>query len=133
MSVREGGEGTGDRQAATAARSDGGRGPMAADGAALASEDAADHKKYTIRAGRLYRAECQSKGSRPLAAIEWYMLKKNRRYDVGRSAANGTADGPVPSVQPGEKRGGTSMIVESTVASVVETQQVNENTPMPMP
>lgn len=125
VSVREGGEGTGDRQAAAAARSDEGRGQMAADGAALVSEDTAGHKKYTIRAGRLYRAECRSKGSRPLAAIEWYLLKRNRRYDVGRSAANGTADGPVPSVQPGEKRGGASMVVESTVASVVETQQVS--------
>lgn len=128
MSVREGGggEGTGDRQAAAAARSDEGRGPMAAEGAALAAEDAAGHKKYTVRAGRLYRAECRSKGSRPLAAIEWYLLKRNRRYDVGRSAANGTADGPVPSsVQSGENRGGATMVVESTVASVVETQQVS--------
>lgn len=97
----------------------------------FASQDTAGHKKYTIRADRMYRAECCSKGSRPLATIEWYLIKKNQRYNVVDQSTNGTDafDSLSSSMVPlrAEQQGGTKMISEGTViASIVETQQVSD-------
>lgn len=95
----------------------------------FASEDAAGQKKYVIRVDRTYRAECLSKGSRPLATTEWYLLKKNQRYNVGQSTANGTSgrmDASSPVILSAERRGETSMILEGTISGIVETQQVSD-------
>lgn len=92
----------------------------------LASKDSNGNTKYTIRAGQMYRVECQSKGSRPPANIEWYLLKKNQRYNVAQSInRTNTINTIPPMIQLGEKSGSTSMMVEGTIASVVETQQVS--------
>lgn len=91
----------------------------------IVSEDTLGHKKYTIRADRMYRAECRSKGSRPLATIEWYLLKKNQRYNVGRSA-NGTVTLDAAVVPPGEKLGGASVASEGAIVGTVETLQVSD-------
>jgi len=92
----------------------------------FASEDTVGHKKYTIRADRVYQAECRSKGSRPLATIEWYLLKKNQRFNVGQSInSTRTMDASSLIVLLGEKRGGASANLEGTISGVVETQQVS--------
>lgn len=93
----------------------------------LASEDSNGNTKYTIRAGQMYRVECQSKGSRPPAKIEWYLLKKNERYNVAQTINRTNMVNTIPlMIQLDEKLGGTSMMVEGTIASgVVETQQVS--------
>jgi len=92
----------------------------------FASEDTVGHKKYTIRADRVYQAECRSKGSRPLATIRWYLLKKNQRFNVGQSInSTRTMDASSLIVLLGEKRGGASANLEGTISGVVETQQVS--------
>lgn len=91
----------------------------------IASEDTVGHKKYTIRANRMYRAECQSKGSRPLATIEWYLLKKNQRYAVDQYA-NGFSNSSSSMILLEGKRGITPKVSDGTVSIVVETQQVSE-------
>ncbi|XP_025414233.1 uncharacterized protein LOC112686242 [Sipha flava] len=88
----------------------------------VVTEDATGHKKYMIRANRMYRAECQSKGSRPLATIEWYLLKKNQRYAVGQSA-NGSSDTSSSMIRLEEKRGSMSKVSDGTLTIVVETLQ----------
>lgn len=92
----------------------------------FASEDTVGHKKYTIRADRVYRAECRSKGSRPLATIEWYLLKKNHRFNIGQST-NSTRpmDALSMMVLLRKQRGGTSVISKDTISGIVETQQVS--------
>ncbi|XP_029341821.1 uncharacterized protein LOC100167149 isoform X2 [Acyrthosiphon pisum] len=93
----------------------------------FASEDTVGHKKYTIRADRVYQAECRSKGSRPLATIEWYLLKKNQRFNVGQSInSTRTMDASSLMVLLGEKRGGATANLESTISGVVETHQTPE-------
>lgn len=94
-----------------------------------ASEDASGDTKYTVRADRSYRAECRSKGARPMATIEWYLLKNNLRYEVGRSknGSSGASYTLTPAVQSGEKHVGLTTILEGTVGSIVETQQVSAN------
>jgi len=90
----------------------------------FASEDTVGDKKYTIRADRVYQAECRSKGSRPLATIEWYLLKKNQRFNVGQSInSTRTMDASSLMILLGEKRGGANL--EDTISGVVETQQVS--------
>ena len=92
----------------------------------LASEETVGHKKYTIRADRVYQAECRSKGSRPLATIEWYLLKKNKRFNVGQlTNSTHTLDASSLMVLLGEQRGDTSAILEGTISGIVETQQVS--------
>lgn len=95
------------------------------------TEDALGVKKYTIRADRMYRAECRSKGSRPMATIEWYLLKKNQRYNVGRSTiGSGAADASIPIAVSGDKPGGTSTVSEGAIVGTVETQQVSDVLPL---
>jgi len=91
----------------------------------LTSEDTVGHKKYTIRADRVYQAECRSKGSRPLATIEWYLLKKNQRFNVGQSINSTTMDASSLIVLLEGQRSGTSANLESTISGVVKTQQVS--------
>lgn len=92
----------------------------------FASEDTVGHKKYTIRADRVYQAECRSKGSRPLATIEWYLLKKNQRFNVGQSInSTRTMDASSLMVLLGGQRSGVSASLEGTISGVVETQQVS--------
>ncbi|XP_022178469.1 uncharacterized protein LOC111039313 [Myzus persicae] len=92
-----------------------------------ASEDTVGHKKYTIRADRVYQAECRSKGSRPMATIEWYLLKKNQRFNVGQSTnSTHTMDASSLMVLLGAQRGGTSANLEGTISGVVQTQQTPE-------
>jgi len=92
----------------------------------LVSEDTVGHKKYTIRADRVYQAECRSKGSRPLTTIEWYLLKKNQRFNVGQSTnSTHTMDASSLMVLLEEQRGGTSANLEGTISGVVKTQQVS--------
>lgn len=91
----------------------------------VATEDTIGHKKYTIRANQMYRAECQSKGSRPLATIEWYLLKKNQRYAVGQST-NGSSDMSSSMIRLEEKRGSTPKVSDGTLTIIVETLQVSE-------
>lgn len=79
---------------------------------------------YTIRADRTYQVECQSRGSRPSATIEWYLLKKNQRYDI-------VADGGVQKLQQQQPAGGVSTtpvatILEATITGTVHTQQVSD-------
>lgn len=93
----------------------------------FASGDADDkHRKFTIRAGRMYRAECRSDGSRPRSAIEWYLLEKNQRHNVGqsKSAVVSTTDSSM--VPLGEKRDETSLVLEGMISGIVETQQVSD-------
>lgn len=95
----------------------------------FASEDAIGHKKYTIRADRMYRAECRSKGSRPLATTEWYLLKKNQRYNVGQpmDSTDATAASSSPNVLSEDiQKSSNTILVEGTIAGLVETQQVSE-------
>lgn len=96
----------------------------------IASQDTMGHKKYTIRADRMYRAECCSKGSRPLATIEWYLIKKNQRFNFGDQSVNGTDafDSTTSSMVPlGAEQQGGKMVSEGTIiASIVETQQVSD-------
>jgi len=92
----------------------------------VASEDTAGHKKYTIRADRMYRAECRSKGSRPTAATEWYVLRKNQRYGVGQSAANVTGGAPSLAMPPVANPNGPTAIPDGKIAGVVETQHVSD-------
>lgn len=96
----------------------------------FASEETAGLKKYTVRADRMYRAECRSNGSRPRSTIEWYLLEKNQRYNVGQSKTSvDTADSPSSStmVSLGEKRAaGTSLVLEGKISGIVETQQVSD-------
>ncbi|XP_025191738.1 uncharacterized protein LOC112591991 [Melanaphis sacchari] len=91
------------------------------------SEDTTGHKKYTIRADRVYQAECRSKGSRPLATIEWYLLKKNQRFNVSQST-NSTRMLDISSLMVllKEQRGSTSVISERTISGIVKTQQTPE-------
>lgn len=91
-----------------------------------ASEDTVGHKKYTIRADRVYQAECRSKGSRPMATIEWYLLKKNQRFNVEqRTNSTHAMDASSLMVLLGAQRGGTSANSEGIISGVVETQQVS--------
>lgn len=92
----------------------------------FASEDTVGHNKCTIRADRVYQAVCRSKGSRPLATIEWYLLKKNQRFNVSQSInSTRTMDESPLMVLLGEQRGGASANLEGTISGVVETQQVS--------
>lgn len=93
----------------------------------FAFDDADDkHKKFTIRAGRMYRAECRSDGSRPRSAIEWYLLEKNQRHNVGQSKTVAVSSKDSSSmVQLGEKRVETSLVLEGMISGIVETQQVS--------
>jgi len=92
------------------------------------SEDTVGYKKYTIRADRVYQAECRSKGSRPLAKIEWYLLKNNQRFNVSQSInSTRTLDVSSLMVLLEKQRGGTPAISESKISGIVKTQQVRKN------
>lgn len=94
------------------------------------TEDTLGLKKYTIRADRMYRAECRSKGSRPLATIEWYLLKKNQRFNIGRSInSTAAADASSLTTLSGEKSGSTITVSEGAIVGTVETQQVSNMFP----
>lgn len=91
------------------------------------SEDTVSLKKYTIRADRMYQAECRSKGSRPLATIEWYLLKNNQRFNVSQSTNfTQTLDTSSLLVLLKEQRSGTSANSKSTISGIVKTQQVSK-------
>lgn len=88
----------------------------------LESEDAVGNKKYTIRAGRIYRAVCHSKGSRPLATIEWFLIKRNQRNKVVQTTKNADVLNASSSmVLLGEKQGSASMFLGDTIADRLET------------
>uniref|UniRef100_A0A2S2PHW8 Ig-like domain-containing protein n=1 Tax=Schizaphis graminum TaxID=13262 RepID=A0A2S2PHW8_SCHGA len=91
------------------------------------SEDTVGYKKYTIRADRVYQAECHSKGSRPLAKIEWYLLKNNQRFNVSQ-LINSTRTLDVSSLMVllEKQRVGTSAISESKISGIVKTLQTPE-------
>jgi len=91
---------------------------------AFVSEDTIGHKKYTIRADRVYQAECRSKGSRPSATIEWYLLKKNQRFNVGQ-LTNSTRTISSLMVLLEEQRDDTLPNLEGAISGVVKTQQVS--------
>lgn len=91
------------------------------------SEDTVSPKKYTIRADRVYQAECRSKGSRPLATIEWYLLKNNQRFNISQSTNfTHTLDASSLMVLLGEQRSAMSTNSKSTISGIVKTQQVSK-------
>ncbi|VVC37605.1 Immunoglobulin subtype,Immunoglobulin-like domain,Immunoglobulin-like fold,Immunoglobulin subtype 2 [Cinara cedri] len=73
-------------------------------------------EKYTIRADRTYLVECQSKGSRPSATIEWYLRRKTKEYKI------------VAQHQAGDFSSSSEPILEATIDGTVHTQQTPDVT-----